>query len=201
MHHLKLEIQNTFNTIRKQDLSIGATISHMQRELPDFDFYTGKLPSVTARQYIQPFMESIINYQQEVRTILVQCEDMVLKAKEAAWHGNIECAIFIYQALIQEEFPSSRPYDQLIHLFHKRKDTESEHWELKRATEYFSRLQQQQTDQVMLLADRYHVTSKVQDMISARKRILYYADAYILYKPLPILREWQQRLMLIENRP
>jgi hypothetical protein len=95
MHHLKLEIQNTFSTLRKQNLTIGDTISQMQTELPPFDFYTGKVASVTALQYIQPFKESIINYQHEVRTILVQCEDMLLKAKEAAWHGHTERAIQI----------------------------------------------------------------------------------------------------------
>jgi hypothetical protein len=199
MHQLKVEIENTFNIIRRQNLSIGDTISQMRKKLPPFDFYSGQLSSVTTQRYIRPYMASIIKYHQEVRSIESQCQEMLLKAKEASWHGNTERAIFIYQALIQEKLPSTQAYEQLTSLYRKRKDIESERWELKRAIEHFSRLKGQQIDHVMMLAANYNVTTKVQALINARKKIMYYANAYTLYEPLPVLQEWKKRLTLIEK--
>lgn len=171
----------------------------MQQKLPPFDFFTGMPDGFLKNQYVQVFMQDIHEFYRGYNLLQSVCDHMILKAVEASWHKDTPIAIAIYQSLIDEKYPLPRPYGLLIGIYRKNKDKSSELEYLRASVDFFSRMKNHQKQDVLLLATRYDAAAYAQAMIDSRRRIMYYANAYVLYDPMPFLQEWEKRIDFLQK--
>jgi tetratricopeptide (TPR) repeat protein len=192
-------IESSINSLRDQDLLLGDLIIKRQRQLPPFDFYSGKPEKQSISHYSKSFMPKIMVFNAKIRPLQTALDDMILKAQELSWNGNTDKAIIIYDAIIKEKYPFYKPYNLLISLYQKNKNLQLEVQAINFAIRFFTSLRDEQKNYVLALATTYKSEQKAWQSILARKKILYYADAFVLYDPAVILDQWQKRLDFINK--
>jgi tetratricopeptide (TPR) repeat protein len=188
------KIENFISSLRDQDLPLGDMIINRQRLLPAYDFYSKKPERQSTTLYIRSFMPKILEFNSKNRQLQALVDDMILKAQEFSWNGNTEKAIITYEALIRDKYPYHKPYNLLINLYQKNKKINNEMQALDRAINFFTKLREDQKEYVLTLANRFNCQQKAQQYIDSRKKIMYYADAFVLYDPAIILDQWKKRL-------
>jgi tetratricopeptide (TPR) repeat protein len=188
------KIESSLASLRDQDMLLGDIILKRQRELPPFDFYTKKPEKQSVSQYSKLFMPKILAYNAKNRPMQSALDDLILKAQELSWNGNTDKAVIIYDAFIKEKYPYYKPYNLLISIYQKNKDLNGELQAVKQAIRFFTDFKEEQKNYVLALAADCKCELKALQSIVTRKKILYYADAFVLYDPALILDQWQKRL-------
>ena len=199
MPDYKQKVESSIASLREQDLLLGDLIFQRQRQLPPFDFYTGKPERQSTSQYSKLFMPKISLFHSKMRPFQNALDDLILKAQELSWNGSTDKAIIIYETLIKEKYPYYKPYNLLAGIYQKNKNLVLEKQAINQAIQFFTSLREDQKNYVLTLAASYKCESKARQYFDARKKIMYYADAFVLYDPAIILDQWKKRLDFISR--
>ena len=178
---------------------MGDYLLELQKEFPPFNFYDDKPEGMSENIYLQtrkPVDFELYRHYGEVKRWFL---GLIKDAQESIWKGDYESAIYYLKYLINQRYPNYKPYDMLINLCKKTKDSDSEIQVLEHSIAFFAELKVKHGAHIMKLASDLKIPNYILDQ-GTDKKIEYYGGAFVLYDPVKVLGKWESRLAKLKSK-
>ena len=154
-------------------------------QLPEFDFYTSGNDALFSEE--APICR-------QIEDIISHVEEELRKAKVAEKNKDYITATNIYEELIANGYWEPEPYNRLLCIYDKAglKDCVKELLIL--AIDFFERLQKEQVQELLRLADKYKSRAYAEVKINQGKTVVYFDGFFEIYMPFPDIDVWKRIL-------
>lgn len=165
-------------------MTLFARLNEMQRQMPEFKFYSTDAEPPRFQEY----------FKKERFEISRQFSKWLEEADYQDHCGRYDLSAELYERLVSEEYPFSKPYDRLVIIYGKAGLKDDVIRVLQSGINFFSELRQEQYEYVSRLAAKYGKMDFWNERYKASQKITYYYGAFELYNPYPCVERFQQRL-------
>ena len=174
--------------------TLGKKFQDFKDSLPDFNFYYDMPKGMHTFEYLNIYKPVPFEKSKKIKEYKKIFNSILSKAKIAENQNNLNVAIEAYTKLIAEEYEGKEPFERLMIIYGKLKWKEREITTIKKAIEFFEKLNETQKIRIISLSKKYGMENKAMEYINANKKIQYYGGAFDLYNPYPIINKWKERL-------
>ena len=181
--------------IKPSNPTLGQKIRNAKAQLPEFNFYFDMPPGMETFQYLS--LLNVLNDKitREYGELNATVKAFIKEANIAEKAGDYLTAIRCYEKLIIEECEEVDPYNRLVIIYGKLKWTSKVKETLLRGINFFTKLSQEQKENVLNIAAKYGMTHKAMEYIALNKPIYYYAGLFQLYNSYStVLEKWNSKL-------
>lgn len=165
--------------------TLSSRYKSLKAQLPEFDFYTSGNDALFSEE--APICR-------QIEDIISHVEEELRKAKVAEKNKDYITATNIYEELIANDYWKPEPYNRLLCIYDKAGLADGVKGLLVLAIDFFERLQKEQAQELLRLADKYKSRAYAEAKINQGKTVVYFDGFFEIYMPFPDVNVWKRIL-------
>jgi len=187
-----IQIESGFAT------SLLNKLKRIKSKFPEFNFYYDMPVGMYTLEYLKIKQPVPAGLAKQFRDAKKEIDNLLETMKAIEHNKEYGKAIAIYEEFVKAKYERKEPYERLMILYRKQKQTEEEISFIKETIRFFKEIKQRNLDEVQRLAKKYNAISIMNSYLEENKRIQYFCGFFDIYNPFSIIVKWESRLEKLE---